>query len=66
MLKVQGNKTFLTGNLAGLTVPVSFPVATWNAAMKCLGDLQKLTQENPGEDCVTKDRFYTSNLFVAK
>lgn len=62
MVRVSYIKTFLSGNLTGLSVPCSYRVPDHAHGLQHLSKLQILTESNPGSDCCTGAKFFTSRL----
>jgi hypothetical protein len=60
MHTVHYTKHFLSGNLAGLTVPCTLRVPDSAHAQLTLERLARYTVSEPGRDCVTNARFWVS------
>jgi len=65
MVRVSYVKKFLSGNLAGLSVPCSYRVPNYAHGLMHLKNLQLLTESNPGSDCCTGARFFVYRLELA-
>lgn len=65
MVRVSYVKEFLSGNLTGLSVPCSFRTVDYQHGLRYLRDLQLLTKDNPGSDCVTGSMFFVKRLELA-
>jgi len=60
-VRITYTKHFLSGLLAGLSVPASFPVPESQADVT-VQMLSRLTPEHPGNEAVTRFRFAVSNI----
>lgn len=65
MVRVSYIKTFLSGNLTGLSSPCSYMVPDHAHGLMHLKNLQLLTESNPGSDCCTGAKFFASRLELA-
>lgn len=63
MKKIMYIKTFLSGLLKGLSIPVDYKVPDDSVAHHCRC-LSIITQKNPGCDAITKSQYYVTDVRV--
>lgn len=61
-VRISYSKQFISGNLAGISVSCGYTVPDHVHAALHMRDLNLLTKQNPGSDCVTGARFWVYNV----
>lgn len=61
---VTYKKTFLNGNLAGLTVQAEVPWSSLQCAEYFVENIAEMTAENPGVDACTLSRFFVTDITI--
>ena len=62
--KVFFKKTFLTGNLKGLSVEETCQFASDTAALRFIDSLEEIDLDRPGVDFGTKAKYIVSDIYI--